>query len=135
MSAAHRYVAWWLLEDLPHQPDVAERIDDGPLKHARNGPRSNRRVDMFDHWIAVDGTGCDRRAVDRDGIVDEELDSNRRETHGGGPARAMRGGFTRQKEWRTVYRQAGNHVPVADVPENGRAERGLVERDRRVPRR
>jgi hypothetical protein len=123
-----------LVEELPDEPYVPERVGDGALEHSPNRMGSKRLVRVFLHGAAGNRSGGDRTCVDGNGIVHEQLDPDGRETHGRWTARAMRGRLMSEEERGAVNGHSSNDVPSPiQVPEERRAERRLVKGDRGVP--
>jgi putative ABC transport system permease protein len=121
-----------ILKQAPGEPHVAEGIDDGALEHPRDRPRADGLVRMFAHGILLGGTGGHGARLGRDGVVHEQLDAHRGAARRGGPARAVRRRLRGEEERRAIDLEAGDDVAVAEAPEDGGAERRLVEGDRRV---
>jgi hypothetical protein len=74
-----------LFENLPHEPHVTERVDDGALEHPADRSRSTRGVSVFPDRALLDRSGSYASLVYGDGVVHEEFDPHRRETHEAGP--------------------------------------------------
>lgn len=58
-----------LLEDLPDQPHVTERVDDSALQHPLDRVGSKCRVRVFLDWTVLDSSGGQRAPVHGGGIV------------------------------------------------------------------
>jgi hypothetical protein len=46
-----------LLEDLPDEPQMTKRVNDGALEHSPDRARSNCRVRVFAHWTVLNSSG------------------------------------------------------------------------------
>ena len=89
---------------------------------------------MFDYGASLDGSRDKGPTVYRDGIVNEKLDPNGRETGGRRASGSVIGRFAGKKELGTVHRKAGDDVLASsEAPQDGRIECGLVEFDGGVP--
>src|SRR6266496_1840442 len=82
-----------LFEDLADEPLVPKWVDHGTLQHLLDGAGSGHRIAVFDHQASAGSPRANRARVDRDGIVDEELDPDGGETGASRSAGSGIGGF------------------------------------------
>lgn len=80
-----------LLEDLPDEPHVPERVHHCALQHAPDGVRPRRGMRVFFHWTSENGAHGQRLALHGFRIVDEEFDADGREPSSDRTACAVRG--------------------------------------------
>jgi len=112
---------------------VTERIGDRSLQHPSDWLRANGVVPVLLHRSSLDRSCRHGAPVNRDGVVDEQFDTNGGKTRGRRAAGAVRRRFGGEKERRAINRQTCDDVFAIEMPEERRAECGLVERDRCVP--
>jgi hypothetical protein len=74
---SHGQVSRLLLENLPDQPQVTERVDDGALQHPLDRVGSKRRVRVLLDWAVFDRASGQRLPVYGDWVIHEELDPSR----------------------------------------------------------
>src|ERR1700694_2128106 len=123
---------WVLGQDLADQPHMTEGVEHRSLEHALDRFWSSDVVRVFLDGAVLNRAGGQSPSVDRDGVVDKELDSDGGEPHGGWASRAVRGRFVGEKKLGATNRKSGDDVSSGHMPEELRTECGLVEGDRSV---
>jgi hypothetical protein len=65
-----------LLQDLPDEPHMTKRVQQGTVEHPLDRMRARGHVSMFTDGISLNSSGRQSAPVHRDGIVHKELDSH-----------------------------------------------------------
>jgi len=118
-----------LIEEFSNEPKVAERVCDASLKHTENGSWAEGFVLVELDRAALGSTGSDSSLLDGDGVVDEELDADSRETRRFWGACTVKRRLFGEEERRAADGEASDGMAFVDGPEKLRAESVLVESD------